>query len=232
MIAIRKASERGHLDYGWLKANYTFSFASYFDPAHMGFRSLRVMNNDYIAGGGGFETHPHKNMEIITFILKGSLEHRDTMGNHSVIKAGEIQVMSAGTGVFHSEFNPSKSDSTELYQIWIKPNTLNTEPSYQQQSFRDSTKLNKFVELVSNKEKSGVATIHQDASINYGKFKKEVVHIQSLNPTKGYWFQIVSGAISINEKNLMKEDGFSVESLDSVELVFKEDSEILMFELS
>lgn len=232
MISIRKANERGYLDYGWLKANYTFSFASYFDPAHMGFRSLRVMNNDLIAPKGGFETHPHKNMEIITIILEGSLEHRDTMGNHSVIHSGEIQVMSAGTGVFHSEFNPIEDKATKLYQIWIKPNVLNVEPRYEQFSFKDKAKKNSIIDLVSPSGVDETAKIHQDVFIRLGSFNSGYSIDLKICKSKGYWIQVLSGEVEVNGNELSIGDGVSLEDAELVSINSLADCEILYMELA
>lgn len=231
MIAIRKASERGHLDYGWLKANYTFSFASYFDPAHMGFRSLRVMNNDTIDGGKGFDTHPHKDMEIITFILEGALEHRDTLGNHSIIKPGEIQIMSAGTGVYHSEFNPLDKD-TKLYQIWIKPNKLGVEPRYEQYSYLDRLKKNEFIDLVTSNGAEKVAKVYQDAAIRLGHFEAGYSHELQANPANGHWLQVISGELEVNGHLLKTADGVALEDVSKIELNYLSNSEVLHFELA
>lgn len=231
MISIRKASERGHLNFGRLDAKHTFSFGSYLDPAHMGFRSLRVMNNDTIAPEGGFKTHPHKNMEIITFILEGQLEHRDTMGNHSIINPGEIQIMSAGSGVFHSEFNPSSDQATKLYQIWIKPSQMNIEPRYEQYSFKEHLKVNRFIDLVTTKGGEGVVKIYQDASVKYGVFEHGETFSEQLNLSKGYWVQIISGSVEVNGNICESEDGISIEENNHLDLSFLKKSELLIFEL-
>lgn len=231
MISIRKADERGHLDFGWLDAKHTFSFGSYFDPAYMGFKSLRVINNDLIAPAGGFDTHPHKDMEIITFILEGELEHRDTMGNHSIIKPGEIQIMSAGSGVHHSEHNPSQTNSTKLYQIWIIPNEKGIDPRYEQYSYLDRIKENDFIYLATSRGGEGIAKIYQDASLKLGKFSAGGSKKLSIDPAKGYWIQVTSGEVSVNGNKLSKEDGASLENVSELKIEAIKESEVLLFEL-
>lgn len=231
MIKIRKASERGHVNFGWLDAKHTFSFGSYLDPAHMGFRSLRVINNDLIAEGAGFDTHPHKDMEIITFILEGAIEHRDTMGNHSIIRPGEIQIMSAGTGVFHSEHNPSKDEKTKLYQIWIQPGQLGVEPRYEQYDYLNRIKENNFIDLATPEGGDQIAKIYQDASIRFGKFQAGQSKELKVNPAKGYWVQVIKGKLSVNNEEASTEDGASVEKVDNLSFNFTEDTELLLFEL-
>jgi len=231
MLKIRNADERGHLNFGWLDAKHTFSFGSYHDPAHMGFRSLRVINNDLISGGGGFDTHPHKDMEIMTFILEGSLEHRDTMGNHSIIKPGEIQIMSAGSGVFHSEHNPSETESTKLYQIWITPNKKGVEPRYEQFSYLDRVKENDFIDLVTPEGGERIPMIYQDAIIKLGSFKKDKSSVLKLNDKKGYWIQVLKGSFKVNNESIKAEDGLSIENLGELRIQSVESGEVLLFEL-
>lgn len=232
MITIRKANERGHVNLGWLNAKHTFSFGSYFDPAHMGFRSLRVINNDLVSEGKGFDTHPHKDMEIITFILEGSLEHRDTMGNHSIIKPGEIQIMSAGTGVFHSEHNPSQTQKTKLYQIWILPDQKGVEPRYEQYNYLDRVIDNDFIDLATPTGGDRIAKVYQQASIKFGKFNADQNKELELNQSKGYWLQIVSGKLEVNGQEVEKEDGIAIEDQENVNFKFKENTEILLFEMA
>lgn len=231
MIKVRSANERGHINLGWLDAKHTFSFGSYHDPAHMGFRSLRVINNDLISGGGGFDTHPHKDMEIITFILEGSLEHRDTMGNHSTIRPGEIQIMSAGSGVFHSEHNPSESESTKLYQIWITPNKRGVEPRYEQFSYLDRIKENDFIELVNPEGGEKIPMIYQDARIKLGRFEKDNTSKVELVSSKGYWIQVLKGSFKVNNELVNAEDGVSIENLSEMNIQSMEPGELLLFEL-
>jgi len=162
MIQIRKSNERGHANHGWLDTHFTFSFAEYYDPKHVHFRTLRVMNDDRVAGGGGFPMHPHRDMEIITYVLEGALEHRDSMGNGSVIRTGDIQYMSAGTGVTHSEFNASQTDPVHLYQIWMFPEEQGLKPAYGQKNFSEAEKCGKLRLLVSSDGRDGSVKIRQD----------------------------------------------------------------------
>jgi hypothetical protein len=228
-MKVRKAHERGQFNIDWLKAKYTFSFGSYFDPAHMGFESLRVMNNDTIAPGGGFPTHSHSNMEIITFILSGELEHKDTLGNQKVIKPGEIQLMSAGSGVSHSEFNPSSVNETKLYQIWIETNKTNVEPRYDQFSYKDRVQTNSLILIGGPEDSAGVAKIYQDVNLHLGSLNSSA-QIEAPNKSAKYWVQVVEGAIEVNGVTLSKADGasFEVGELDKISGVDK--SEFFLFE--
>ena len=232
MKKIRKACERGHLNFGWLDAKHTFSFGSYLDPAQMGFKTLRVINNDIVAEGKGFETHPHKDMEIITFIICGEIEHRDTLGNITRIKPGEIQVMSAGTGVFHSEFNPRDDQKTEMYQIWIKPKVHGVKPHYDQFNYTSRIIENDFIELVAPIKKDQVALINQDARLLFGKFSKDGVKNLKLDQSKSYWLQVVSGSLSVDNTLLERADGLAVENEKDLNITSLEKSEVLLFELA
>ena len=227
-MKIRKERERGSLNLGWLQANYTFSFASFFDPDFMRFKSLRVINNDIIAPGGGFDTHPHKNMEILSFILRGELEHKDTMGNHSIIKTRDIQLLSAGSGVFHSEFNPSSSEETELFQIWIEAKKKDTKPYYNQFSCKKELEVNKPSLIATNKEVSGVAHINQSIHIYLNQFDQRGEFI--FKKEFSYWVQLVEGSIEINGQLLSGRDGVGLEKaeLDSFEIISS--AEFLVFE--
>src|SRR5688572_12925183 len=169
MITVRKSDERGHADHGWLNTYHTFSFASYRDPQHVHFRALRVMNEDYVAPGQGFGTHPHRDMEIVTYVLEGALEHRDSMGNGEVLRPGEFQRMSAGTGITHSEFNPSATEPVHLYQIWLFPASKGLTPSYEQRAFADSEMTGRLKLVASATGENGSLTIHQDAKIFLSK---------------------------------------------------------------
>jgi redox-sensitive bicupin YhaK (pirin superfamily) len=228
-IVVRPSDERGHADHGWLKTHHTFSFGDYHDPAHMGFRSLRVINEDYVGGGQGFGKHPHKNMEILTYILAGALEHQDSMGNASVIKAGDVQKMSAGTGVFHSEFNPSPSETVHLLQIWILPDTQGLAPSYQQFSLAP----NKEPLLLIGSPKGGeqVVQFHQDVYLYRGVLKKGERHSFNLNPGRGVWIQMIKGALEANGHALNAGDGASVQNEGEIVFVSSGNSEFLLFDL-
>jgi quercetin 2,3-dioxygenase len=231
MIKVRKASDRGHVKFGWLDAKHTFSFGHYFDPAHMGFRSLRVINNDIVSAGMGFDTHPHKDMEIITFIIEGELEHKDTLGNNSIIKTGEIQIMSAGSGIYHSEYNPSAKLPTTLYQIWIKPNALGISPRYEQYSYLDRIKINDWIDLVNSEGADGIAKIYQEATVRFGSFKENFQMLLNLSSLHGYWIQVIKGDLKLNGTTLSSSDGVSIEEESVVNFEFNQDTELLLFEL-
>jgi redox-sensitive bicupin YhaK (pirin superfamily) len=232
MKKVRRANDRGYLDFGWLKANHTFSFGSFFDPEFMGFRSLRVMNNDRVQATKGFDTHPHKDMEIITFIIEGELTHRDTLGNNSIIKPGEIQIMSAGSGIFHSEFNTSNTSSNYLYQIWIVPNQKSISPRYEQYSYEDRVKLNDLTLLASADGGDKIAKIYQDASLSIGRFESEKELEVSLNKNKGYWLQVIKGSFVVDEEELLEADGICFEDIENLNIKSKEAGEFLFFELA
>ena len=233
-IKIRPALERGHANHGWLKSYHTFSFADYHDPDYMGFRSLRVINEDWVEPAMGFNSHPHRDMEIITFVLEGALEHKDNMGNTSVIRPGEIQRMSAGTGVVHSEFNHSKKESVHLYQIWILPIKKRLAPSYEQKSFSSEEKKNKLKLIASGKGKEGSITIHQDAELYDCELesKKEVSY--PLKKGRGAWAQIKQGQLNLNGSVLKEGDGASLEADQDLALKFmaQKDSAFLLFDLA
>lgn len=228
MITKREASERGKFKLDWLNARHSFSFGSYFDPNWMGFSKLRVINEDVISPKGGFDTHPHKNMEIVSFIIKGSLEHKDTLGNHSVIKPGQIQIMSAGKGVLHSEFNPSDSEETHMLQIWVEPNVLDIEPRYEQFDFEE--KINELVLLAGPDKEDGIAQIYQDAKIYLGHI--DALWDEAINPNKKYWLQVVEGKGLINNSSYSSGDAFALESEKQLELSTEEKTRFLLFELN
>src|SRR5213079_3766624 len=198
MMDIRKSGERGHADHGWLDSHFTFSFADYFDPEHVQFRTLRVMNDDRVAGGGGFPKHPHRDMEIVTYVLEGALAHKDSMGNGSIIYPGDGQCMSAGTGVRHSEANPSKSDPAHLLQIWILPEHRGIEPGYEQKEFPAEEKRGKLRLIASPDGKDDSVTIHQDAKL-YVSLLKPGEHVQHELPNDRYgWLQVAKGTVELN----------------------------------
>jgi redox-sensitive bicupin YhaK (pirin superfamily) len=230
MIAIRKSEDRGAADHGWLSTHYTFSFSDYYDPNFMGFRTLRVMNEDVVEATKGFDTHPHDNMEILTYVLDGSLEHKDTMGNHSQIKKGEFQLMTAGTGIKHSEFNPSKKDPVHLLQIWIVPEKKGLKPEYQQKNFADHIQGLKLV--VSPEGKEGSLKIHQDARIYLGRFESGQETELPLSTGRHAWVQVVRGNVSINGTVLKQGDGASVSGEKKISIRADQGSEFLLFDLS
>lgn len=229
---IHKANTRGHADHGWLQANFSFSFGNWYNPERIQFGALRVLNDDIIGEGMGFGTHPHDNMEIITIPLEGDLAHKDSMGNAATIKSGDIQVMSAGTGIQHSEFNPNPDLKTKSLQIWVFPNKRNVEPRYQQISLNTEDRKNKLQQILSpNADDSGV-WIHQDAWFHLGKFDKDVsVNYDLKKEGNGVYAFILSGTITINGQELETRDGFGIWNTDSLEIKATTDAEFLLMEI-
>ena len=216
MLTIRPSKERGHFDHGWLDTYHTFSFADYHDPAHVHFRSLRVINEDRVAGGQGFGMHPHRDMEILTYILSGALEHRDSMGNGGVIRPGDVQRMSAGTGVFHSEVNPLADTPVHLLQIWIFPDRRNLPPSYEQTHYTEADRTNRLCLVASNDGRDGSTTIHQDASVYASLLSpdaKELTH--PFAEGRGGFLQLAKGSLEVRtERNTLRlnaGDGLAIE---------------------
>lgn len=233
-VAKRPAGERSRLKLDWLNARYTFSFGDYMDPSHMGFRSLRVMNNDIIEPGGGFGTHPHKDAEIFTYIIEGNLEHRDSMGNGSVIAAGNLQYMSAGSGVRHSEFNPSDSERVHLYQIWLMPNESGGEPRYAEIPLGEEARANDLTLLFSGQEKEGVTQIRQDAEIYFGKLDTDQsVQVPLSDSMPHAWVQVIKGGLNVLGESLSNADGLAIENApEGFEIEASTDSQFLLFRLS
>jgi quercetin 2,3-dioxygenase len=232
MITVRKAQERGHVDHGWLDTHHTFSFASYDDPRQMGFRSLRVMNEDFVAPGRGFGKHPHENMEIVTYVLEGALEHRDSLGNGEVLSAGEFQRMSAGTGILHSEFNPSDSQRVHLYQIWLFPDRQGVTPSYEQKRFADTEQRNRLC-LVASPDAAGASlTIHQDARIYLARLDdgREVRH--ELAAGRGAWLQVLRGSVKLGTADLTAGDGAAISDQSLVVIEANGGTEVMLFDLA
>lgn len=229
MIKIRKSEERGKANHGWLDTRHTFSFANYYDPEHMGFRSLRVINEDKVKPGKGFGTHPHENMEIITYVIDGAIEHKDSTGTASAIRPGEIQRMSAGTGVMHSEYNPSKKDTLHLLQIWIEPGEMDIEPGYEQKKIGQET--GKLILIASQKPDKGSVKIHQDASVYAAYLNKGDVVVHRMKPKRHAWIQVVKGAVKINDKVLESGDGAAISDESKIEIKSVKESEILLFDL-
>lgn len=230
MITIRKADERGTANYGWLQPRYSFSFAEYHDAEHMGFRMLRVLNEDRIAPGGKFPMHDHRDMEILTYVIDGSIEHRDSMGNTSIVRAGEFQIMSAGTGVTHSEENPSAVDPLHLLQIWIFPSKRGLTPRYEQTRFDDcGSELRRVVSATAS---DGALKIHQDAEIYSAKLETGASVGHTFNADRHGWLQLVSGSLTVSGTELATGDGAQISSEDSISITANEDSEFLLFDLA
>lgn len=235
MITIRPANERGHADHGWLNSYFTFSFADYYDPKHMHFRSLRVINDDRVAPGGGFGTHPHNDMEIVTYVLEGALAHKDSMGNGSAIVPGEVQRMSAGTGILHSEFNHSKSEAVHLLQIWIMPERRGIEPSYEQKFFPDEEKLNRFRVVASRDGQDGSVKINQDALIHASLLEEGKSATYTLQKGRYAWIQVAGGSVILNGKTLNTGDGAAVSNESEITLTGSsggKKAEVLLFDLA
>lgn len=229
---IHRANTRGSADHGWLKVNHSFSFAQWYDPEKIHFGALRVLNDDTVAPDRGFGTHPHDNMEIITIPLSGALAHKDSMGNASTIKAGEIQVMSAGSGVQHSEFNPSKSESTNLFQIWIFPNKKNVQPRYDQFWMNEDGMHNQFLQLVSPNESDDGAWIHQNAWIKMAKLAPQTSLDYLLNDaTNGVYTMVVSGKVEIAGHQLNQRDAIGVWNQEKIKVTALEQAHILTIEV-
>jgi redox-sensitive bicupin YhaK (pirin superfamily) len=232
MIAIRKSQDRGHADHGWLNTHFTFSFADYYDPKHEQFRTLRVMNDDRVAGGGGFPPHPHRDMEIVTYVLEGALQHQDSMGNGSVIKPGDIQYMSAGTGVTHSEFNASKTDPVHLYQIWMFPESRGLKPAYDQKNFTEAEKRGKLRLLASRDGREGSIKIRQENDLYATVLAKGDSVRHELKPERHAYVQVARGSVKLNGKELAEGDGAAISAEKSVELTGVKDAEVLLFDLA
>jgi quercetin 2,3-dioxygenase len=231
MMTIRRSEERGHADHGWLNARHSFSFADYHDPRWMGFRSLRVLNDDIIAGGGGFGTHPHRDMEIITYILSGSLEHRDSMGNGRVLRAGDVQYMAAGTGVQHSEFNHSPSEAAHLLQIWIVPDHKSATPTYADRSLAEAAPGR--LHLVASKTgRDGSISIHQDAEMFLAKLNQGDTVGHALKPQRHAWVQVAEGEVTLNGELLKSGDAAALSEEALFEIKATQASQVLVFDLN
>jgi hypothetical protein len=232
MIKIRRAEERGHFDFGWLNTYHTFSFGEYYDPRNMGFRSLRVINEDFVGAGRGFPTHGHRDMEIITYVLEGGLAHKDSMGNGSIIRPGDVQRMSAGTGVRHSEANPSAEESVHLLQIWIMPNEEGIEPGYEEKKFDDEEKRGRLRLVVSPDGRDGSVMIHQDASVYATVLGSEQQVAYEMKPGRHAWLQVARGLIEVNGQQLKQGDGAAISEERELTIVGREPSEALLFDLN
>lgn len=234
MIALRKANERGMSNISWLKSAFTFSFADYYDAKHTGFRALRVINEDKIKGGKGFDSHPHKNMEIITYVIDGAIQHKDSIGNTSIIRPGEVQRMRAGTGVVHSEYNHEKEKETHLYQIWITPIKNGSKPSYEQKSFETAFNQHKMVLVISQDGRDGSIHIDQDADLYVSRFSKGEKTQFTIKPNRYVWIQMIKGKMTVNGQEMMAGDGLSTKDGKSWILDFTglEDGEFMLFDLA
>ena len=232
MITIRKSDERGVANFGWLDSRHTFSFGEYHDPQHMGFRTLRVINDDLISGGQGFGTHPHRDMEIISYVVEGALEHRDSMGNGDVIRPGDVQVMTAGTGLTHSEFNPDPKTTTRLLQIWIMPEKRGIKPRYDQKTFPAAEKKNRLKLLVSHDGRDGSLAIHQDAAMFASILDAGKNLHHEISPGRHAWIQVVTGEIEVNGITLSRGDGAAVSNEKLLTLRSVIAAEVLLFDLA
>ena len=231
MLTVRKARERGHADHGWLNTYHTFSFGNYYDPRHMGIRSMRVINDDILAAGKGFPFHGHADMEILSYVTEGALEHKDSMGNTSVIRPGDVQLMSAGTGVEHSEFNHLTDAPTHLFQIWIRPAQKGLEPSYAETHFEDDALRNQLRLIVSPDGRHGSLRIHQDAQVYAGRLGAGAEVVHKLGDARHAWVQVLSGGIALNGTPLEAGDGAALEG-GTLQITSRESSEILVFDLN
>jgi len=229
MIQVRRSAERGHANHGWLDTHHSFSFDTYYDPRFMGFRALRVINEDRVAPAQGFGTHPHRDMEIITYILQGALEHKDSMGTGSIIRPGEIQRMSAGTGVTHSEFNPSKTEPVHLLQIWILPEAQGIKPSYEQKEFSRDQLKGKLRLIAAGNPENGAVKIHQDVKLYAGVLNGGDLR-HELAPGRHAWVQVARGNLDANGHTLVAGDGASVSQERALDL--KGEGEVLVFDLA
>lgn len=232
MITLRQAGERGRFDHGWLDTRHTFSFADYHDPEHMGFRGLRVINEDRVQPGQGFPTHGHRDMEIISYVLAGALEHKDSMGTGSVIRPGDVQRMSAGTGVLHSEFNPSKSEPVHFLQVWILPYAQGLEPSYEQKHFPETEKRGRLRLIASSDGREGSVTIHHDARVFAAVLEPGQRVIHALGEGRHAWVQVARGAVTLNGQALAQGDGAAASREPALTLAGTERAEVLVFDLA
>ena len=232
MLTLRKSGDRGYADHGWLKSFHSFSFAGYHDPHHMGWGNLRVINEDRIAPGTGFGTHGHRDMEIVSYVLTGNLAHQDTLGNVKGIPPGDVQRMSAGTGVQHSEFNHAPKDTTHFLQIWIEPNVTGIQPGYEQKSFSDAEKRGVLRLVASNQGKDGAVTLHADASIYAGLIDGAETAALNLNPARKAYVHLVRGELQVNGQALKTGDAALIEGERQLTLARGRDAEVLVFDLA
>jgi quercetin 2,3-dioxygenase len=232
MLTIRQSNQRGHFNHGWLNTYHTFSFDQYYDPRYMGFRSLRVINEDFVAGGHGFPKHSHRDMEIITYILDGALKHEDSMGNGSVIRPGDVQRMTAGTGVRHSEINASADDQVHLLQIWIIPNADNLPPSYEQKAFTADQRRNQLRLIASGNGSEGSVTVNQDVSLFASILETGESVDYSIDQKRYGWLQVARGSVEVNGEQAQQGDGVVIVAESSLAIRGLEPSELLLFDLA
>jgi redox-sensitive bicupin YhaK (pirin superfamily) len=232
MITERKSEDRGHANHGWLRSDHSFSFADYYDPQEMGWGSLRVINEDRVVPGKGFNTHGHRDMEIISYVLSGELQHRDSMGNGTIIRPGDVQRMSAGTGVQHSEFNPSPNDPVHFLQIWIEPEQIGMQPGYEQKFFAPEDKLDRLLLVASREGRESSVTIHQDTDLYVGILNQQQSVFHRLAAGRRAYLHLVTGVVSVNGFRLRTGDAAKIK--DELELVITADgnSEILLFDIN
>jgi len=231
MLTLRKASERGAANHGWLKSFHTFSFANYWNPNEQGFSDLLVINDDRVAAGKGFGQHPHRDMEIFSYVLEGALEHKDTLGTGSVIRPGDVQLMSAGSGVAHSEFNHSQSLGVHFLQIWIVPNVAGAEPRYQQEHFSAAQKRGRLQLIISPDGAEGSLTVRQDARVFAGLFKGDEAATLDLPPDRHVYVHVARGSVEVNGQRLQEGDGARVRDERQIHLSQGDDAEVLVFDL-
>ena len=232
MLTIRPASERGRAQHGWLDSHHTFSFANYFDPKHMGFRALRVINEDRVSPDKGFGTHSHRDMEIISYVLEGGLAHRDSLGTGSVIRPGDVQRMSAGTGVSHSEFNASQTDSVHFLQIWLLPAQRDIPPSYEQKSFSEAERRGRLRVVASPNGRDGSVTIHSEAVVYAGLFEAGESAKLAIERGRHAWVQVARGQLRVNGETLSSGDGAALSDIVELQLEGIDHAEILVFDLA
>lgn len=231
MIQLRYAEERGHANLGWLNSRHTFSFGHYYDPKHMGFGPLRVINDDHVVEGAGFDTHGHQDMEIISYVLEGALEHKDSLGTGSVIRAGDVQRMTAGSGIRHSEYNHSKTQGLHFLQIWIVPDTEGLDPGYEQKHFGDERRGT--LRLVASKEgREGSVSIHQDMDLFATLLESEGVVTHALSPSRRAWVQVADGSIKLNGEQLRPGDGAAIWDEEQITIEATSKAEVLLFDMA
>jgi redox-sensitive bicupin YhaK (pirin superfamily) len=231
-LHIRPSAQRGHADFGWLNSRHTFSFGQYYDPKHMGFGVLRVINDDRVAGGAGFPTHPHQDMEIISYVLEGALQHRDSIGTGSIIRPDDVQRMTAGTGIQHSEFNASATQPVHFLQIWVLPKTRGLAPGYEQKTFSAEEKSGRLRLVASPDGRDGTVTIHQDLELYAGLFNDGDAATHVLKPQRQAWVQVARGSVKLNGHVLAEGDGAGLTQAGPIDLTGVGPAEILLFDMA